>query len=182
MIENNGYRSSIARMIALRLGIGIVVATVAMIAATKTVPRHASLALHWYLIAVGAMAVFALANITITLFPGRRSMLEGALRRRPAEIEPPERLTDLKRHLQLASYDALAFHYRLRPLLRTIAAERLLGRRGIDGELDPAAAREVLGERVYHQLWEQTEFAGDRRGPGILAGALHDLVSVLERI
>src|SRR5207237_10917002 len=72
-------------------------------------------------------------------------------------------------------------HYRLRPLLRQIAGERLYGRYGLELDRDPDRARALLGEGLWERVRPEREVGG-RSGPGLPAAALPEHVALLEEL
>ena len=130
------------------------VATVALAGALLLRPGYRALALDAYVLAIGGLLLLGLVNATRTaLPPPERSRLDPERRRRaPAEPPLPE-LERVEREVALASSTAFDVHYRLRPLLREVAAHRLTARRGIDLDRTPAAAREALGEDAFACAW-----------------------------
>ena len=65
-----------------------------------------------------------------------------------------------------------------RPMLRTLAAERLRNNTGVDPDTDPAAARRLLGE----ELWEIFATAPDEQAPPPDRHRLAALVERMERL
>ena len=97
----------------------------------------------------------------------------------------PERPTELERlerevHLSLAG--AFYLHHRLRPVLREIAANRLLLRQGLDLDARPDTARRVVGDAAWEWLRPEREEPRDRWGPGPAFAELEEVVDALERI
>jgi hypothetical protein len=101
-------------------------------------------------------------------------------RRAPADASAsvPERVLRIQRALEGGATSAGDLHFKLRPLLRSIAAARL-GARGIDLDGRPAEARRLLGD----ELWELVR--ADRPRPGDMFARGPELVGVqrlLERL
>jgi hypothetical protein len=82
----------------------------------------------------------------------------------------------------LATETAFEVHYRLRPILREIAAYRLSSRRGIalDDEVD--AARDALGPEAWELVRPDRPAPPDRLGRGRPLAELRAAVDALERI
>ena len=102
-----------------------------------------------WLVAVGALAAAAL--VRGTLAPYRQVRVHPVrLRRAPAAIAlRPAGLEEVERAVDFAAWNASDLRLRLLPLLREVAAHRLLSRRGIDLERNPQAARLALGETTW---------------------------------
>lgn len=146
-------------------------------------PDDRALVVDAYLLFVGGLALLLLVRLTATALPSAgRSRFERALRTVPRSRPRPEALAGLERRVLLATETAAEVHYRLRPLLREIAAYRLSARRGIDLDAEPAAAREVLGPEAWEIVRPDRESPDDRLGPGLRLADLRAAVRSLERI
>ena len=75
---------------------------------------------------------------------------------------------------------ASGFHFRLRPVLRDIADQRLLARHGIG--IDDLGAEGLLGPAAYALLRADRPPPHDRRSPGIDPATLDDVLTTLERL
>lgn len=108
----------------------------------------------------------------------RPRRLPGALRRRTRPAGPAATPTD--RLVTSAVDSAGAFHFRLRPVLRAAADERLRAHHGF-GIDDPAAA-ELLGPIAAGLLTADRPPPTDRRTPGPDATTLATLLTAVERL
>lgn len=143
-------------------------------------PDDRSLVLDAYVLFVGALTLLLFVHATRTALPaGGGSAFEPALRpvRRPAAR--PDELVRLESQVALAAETAFDLHYRLRPILREIAAHRLSLLRGIDLDANPEAARSLVGRSAWELVRPDREPPADRLAPGPpldeLAAALDDL-------
>jgi hypothetical protein len=100
----------------------------------------------------------------------------GRLPERPAELARLEREV----HLSLGS--AYDLHHRLRPLLREVAAHRLLMRHGIDSEARPDAAAAILGDTTWAWLRPDRPEPRDRWTPGPSLAEVRALVDAIENL
>jgi hypothetical protein len=142
-------------------------------------PGRRGLAVDLFFLLVAAGAVLALV----------RALSEAAPR---AEPEPPpgprrllQRLPELERTeraVLLAASNAFDVHYRLRPILREIAGQRLATRRGLALDRDTSASRAVVGEATWELVRPDREPPHLRFGPGVGARELAEVVDSLERI
>jgi hypothetical protein len=142
-------------------------------------PGRRDLVLDLYLLLIASGAVFALV----------RALGEAAPR---VEPEPPfrtlrslQRLPELERTeraVLLSASNAFDVHYRLRPILREIAAQRLATRRGLSLDEDAAASRSVVGDETWELVRGDREPPELRFGPGVVARELREVVAALERI
>lgn len=107
----------------------------------------------------------------------RRPRLSRRLRKpAPRQLEKIERLVMFSRS---TAFDA---EWRLIPLLRAIAAERLESRRGIDVVSQPAAARALLGDEAWEVVKPGRTHPVDRMATGLTLEELDAAVTSIERI
>ena len=145
-------------------------------------PGLLALAVEVYLLFLAGVALVAVARAAQSAFPARPSELERARRRRPA---PAERLPDLARIERLSSLalsSGFDLHYRLRPILREIAAHRLAARGGLDLDGDAPAARAALGDGLWELLHAERPRPSARFGEGLDRAQLREIVETLERL
>lgn len=156
-------------------------AVAAVVAAAR--PGDRALVLDVYLLFVGGLALLLFVRAVRAAIPaGTRSDFERALRLGSAPARRPEALTALEREVLLSSKTAFYLHYRIRPVLREIAAYGLSSRRGIDLDAEPEAARTVLGPEAWELVRPDREAPADRLGPGRPVTELRAAVDALERI
>ena len=79
-----------------------------------------------------------------------------------------------------AIHQASAFHYRLRPVLRDVADERLQARHGIG--IDDPRARALLGPVAHEHLRADHPEPADRRAPGVDVDTLHTILTTVESL
>jgi hypothetical protein len=158
-------------------------AALAAVIAAGIRPDDRALVLDAYLLFVGGLALLVLVRVTEgALPPAGQSHLERALRSFPRARRRPEALAVLERRTLLATETAFEVHYRLRPLLREIAAHRLSAHRGIDLDSEPDAARDALGTEAWELVRPDRPPPADRLGPGYRLVDLRAAVHSLERI
>ncbi len=163
--------------------IGAAIATVAFGLAVAALPVSTATAIDAYLLALGAVALVALVGATSEgAHPRAASSFEAALRRPPARRRRPDQLLRIEREVHLAEQSAFYLHYRLRPLLRDVAAHRLAAHRAIDLEAAPRRARAELGEELWEIVRADREAPAHPHARGLPHAALRSLVDRLERI
>jgi hypothetical protein len=142
-------------------------------------PGRRDLALDLYLLLIASGAVFALV----------RALSQAAPRAEPEPPSRPRRMTQrlpelerTERAVLLSASTAFDTHYRLRPILREIAAQRLATRRGLSLDDDVTAARAVVGEETWELVRPDREPPHLRFAPGVQAAELREVVAALERI
>jgi hypothetical protein len=135
-----------------------------------------------YLLAMGGVLLLALVRTTRAHAPpGGASTFDSALatmRRRP----PDSGASVLARDLDLSTLTAFHLHVRLRPLLREIAAHRLRAHYGVDLDLEPGRARELVGAQAWELVRPSRPPPADRLAPGPSVSYLREVVTELERI
>ena len=127
------------------LGGGVVAGFVVVV-----LPVRQELVLDLYLLFLGAVVLLALVRATSVAQPGSgRSAFDLALRPvKPRPQRPPE-LVRLEQRLALAVTTAFDIHFRLRPVVSEVAAQRLWARHAVDLEAEPERAAELLGPEVW---------------------------------
>jgi hypothetical protein len=110
--------------------------------------------------------------------PVAPSALDVALARRTprAKVDSLDRAESL---VVIALSNAGDVHWRLRPVLRDVAAAGVQGR-GVDLDGDPAAARALLGDEVWELVRADRPRPSDTFAPGLSPAALDRVVAVLE--
>jgi len=128
-----------------------VLATIALGIAPLAQPGRQALELDIYVLLIGSMAVLTgVLAIREAFPPSRGSAVAAAL---DVEPPPPVRPPDLERTerlLTMGTSTSFDFHYRLRPILREIAEQRLADRRGLRLDAGGPEVEEALGA----ELWE----------------------------
>jgi hypothetical protein len=149
-VDSIGHRSpSMAQILRPWLGL-LVLATFALALIAIVMPGRAPVALHWYLVLVATMATLATMQAIVKRFPDDRRSRNDPFGRRPPEAdEQPQRLREIERLVSYSRWSAADYDERLRPILYEIARQRLAAYGSIAIDTDPAAARTLLGERVW---------------------------------
>jgi hypothetical protein len=164
---------------AVKLGLLVSVA-VGITAFTSSGLR--SILLDAYLLSMGGILLLALVRTTRAKAPADAvSGLDGAL----AEMRRgPRDFLDiaLVRDIELSLLSAVHLHVRLRPLLREIAAHRLLKQYGVDLDGEPARARELLGASAWELVRPDRLPPVDRLAPGPPLSDLRNVVAELEKV
>jgi hypothetical protein len=157
------------------------VATAGLVVAVALLPGHREQALDAYLLALGAIALAVLVAATRRL----EADLEPLVPTRPAEREAPAGIPELDRIdrvLVLAAASGFDVHYRVRPLLRPLAVDRL-ARRGIDLDRQPDTARALLGDQLWELVRPERRISDEERmGRGLSTAELARLVDAVEAV
>ncbi|MDP8910635.1 MAG: hypothetical protein M3M94_01030 [Actinomycetota bacterium] len=162
---------------AIRVVVGTLVLGVLLLA----FPERRALVLDLYLLFLGALVLLALVDGT-GHGDRRPTPFERALRRKPSRAEHLLDLTPLEDRVALAITSAADLHFRLRPLLREIAAHRLSVRHGIELDAEPERARAALGADAWELVRPNREPPRDRHARGLRPAELRAVVETLERI
>jgi hypothetical protein len=158
------------------LGGGLVAGFVALI-----IPVRNGLVLDLYLLFLGAVALLALVRTTRVAHPGsERSPFESALRpSKPRSRRPPE-LVRLEHRLALAASTAFDVHYRLRPIVREIAAERVWSKHAVDLDSEVGRAESLLAPEIWELVRPDRAPPIDPFARGLGLGGIEAVVAKLE--
>ena len=163
--------------------LGTTLASVALIVVRVVLPGWKELELDVYVLTVGAMALFAAILATRRAFPVEAgSSLAVALEREErTPVRPPD-LERTERMLSMAATTAFDLHYRLRPVLREVAEQRLADRRGLRLDSGDPRVVEACGDELWEVVRPDREAPDRRYQPGLRPEALHRAVERLESI
>ena len=162
---------------------GVIVATLLLVVALTFRPVSADVALDGYVLLLGAIFLFALVGATTESDPDARwSPYEQALETAPAGEERPPELARVEREVALAVGSAFYEHYRLRPLLRQIAAQRLDSRFASEIDAPRKDARESLPDHAWALLDADRKPPRNRHAAGIPVDRLRAIVDALEKM
>ena len=163
--------------------LGTALASAALIVVRVVLPGWKELELDIYVLTVGAMALLAAILATRRAFPLEEdSALAAALER---EDRPPVRPPDLERTermLSMATTTAFDLHFRLRPVLREVAEQRLADRRGLRLDSGDPRVEAACGEELWEIVRPDREAPDHRFLPGLAPAALLRVVQRLEAI
>ena len=167
---------------AIRLGAGVLLATAVLVALAVVVPSRRALFVGIYLLVLATIAIGTLVGSFRTLAP--EPWMRSPLDRDPEKPEPPAPIAELERIdrlVVLGAANEFDLHYRLRPLLRQLAADRLHSRYGVDLDRAPHRAKPLLGDELW-SLVQADRQVGRRTGPGLEPAKLADHVKRLEQL
>ena len=159
-----------------------IAATIGLFVARTIAPGRLELELDVYVLALGGFGLLAMSSALGRIAPREgESLLQEALEPEPPETAPIPALQRLEREVALAASREFDLHYRLRPVLREIAASRL-ERRGARLDSDTKRARELLGDELWSLTEPNREPPTNRQAPGIGFEELERTVERLERL
>jgi hypothetical protein len=176
----NGGPASVRRVVMTAAAVATLL-TLGLILVILVVPTRAVLVLRWYLLFVGAIGVIVAIRVMAARHPVLWRSSADRAKDQPNLDELPQRIRAINRLVTRAGWDAAGFELELRPILRAIAAQRLLTYRTIDIDEDPAAARAILGERVW-TLLTPVNLEMARRAKGIDPDGVRAAVEKLEEL
>jgi hypothetical protein len=167
---------------AIRIVIGAFLVTALLLVLAVAFPGKRTVFIGVYLLVLGALVLTALVRSFRTLRGGawERSVFD----RRPDEPDqspPIDELARIDRLVVLGGANAFDLHYRLRPLLRDLAADRLSASHGVSLDGQPEQAQLLLGEELWELVRADRE-VGRRSGPGVEPAALAGFVERLEKL
>ena len=144
------------------------------------VPERAAMIAHIWLVVVLALVLGTALERLRRSVPRRASPFDAAFAPVPPTRARPATLERVEREVTLATGTAFDVHFRLRPVVRSIAAGKLL-RRGVDLQRRPDRARELLGPSVWELVRPGRPAPDDRAAPGLPLAELERVVDDLER-
>ena len=163
------------------LGIGLAGIVLAVVHAAA--PGRGALELDVFILVAGAFAVLTAVIATRQAFPpAEGSALAEALEREEREPERPPELERTERLMTLASTTAFDLHFRLRPILREVAEQRLADRRGLRLDAGGPQVEQALGEELWEIVRPDRVAPHRRFEPGAPPATLERAVERLESI
>ena len=162
----------------------VALATAVLVVAFLAAPTHREFAVRVYVIVVEVVGARLLVRALqrATLAPGP---LRFDLAQRPLVVRAPARASQPRQvanELGAAASRALELHYRLRPRLRAIAADRLAANHGLELDGDSEQSRHLLGEEAWDLLSPDREPPEERFGPGPGVEQLARIVRAVEAL
>lgn len=129
-----------------------------------------------------ALALLALVRVALLVSRERPQLFDAALGERPPRTEAIAELAGLERSLTLSEAATFDLHFRVRPILREIAAHRLATRHGVDLDADSERARALLGEDAWELVRANRERPPAAFAPGMPTAELRRVVERLEAL
>ena len=165
------------------VALGTVIATAALLVVRVIEPGRRELVLDVYVLTVGAMALLAAILATRRAFPVEEgsSLAEALDRQEHPPVRPPD-LERTERMLSMAATTAFDLHFRLRPVLREVAEQRLADRRGLRLDSGDPQVEEACGEELWEVVRPDREAPDHRNRLGLDSTALERVVARLEAI
>ena len=158
-------------------------ATLALLFVAVLLPGHRPLEEDIYVLVVGGMAVFTAVLAARRAYPvSGRSEIAEALEAEPRKAVPPPDLERTERVLSMSTNAAFDVHFRLRPMLREIAEQRLADRRGLRLDSGDRRVREALGDDLWEIVQPEREPPSKRFGDGIPAERMERVIQRLETL
>ena len=155
-------------------------ATLGLLAALAVRPGDALVAADAYALYLGAAALAFLSRATAGAHPRSGLGEKGRAAPEPENAGRLQELARLEREVSLSTQSAFDAYYRLRPVLREIAAHRL-GRRGVS--LDRSGAAEGLaGPALWPIVRPDVRRPSDHFAPGLAIDRLRAAVEALEKL
>jgi hypothetical protein len=156
-------------------------ATLGLVLALTVRPSDANLAVEAFLLFAGALAMMLMVRATAGLFPPQTdSRIERRGRPRRKEKRLGE-LVRIERELEMATQSAFDTHYRLRPLLRELAATRLAPR-GVALDEPGTRAEELLGPDAWELVRPDLDRPAEHHAAGVGLATVDRAVTALEQL
>jgi hypothetical protein len=147
-------------------------------------PGRRHIALDVFVLFLGALGLAAGVRATRSASPDVHQPSLADELADPLDMLPerPAELERLEREVYLSLGSSFYLHHRLRPVLREVAANRLLLRHGLDLDRRPDDAKGVLGDVAWSWLRPDRPEPRDRWAPGPPLAELTAVIDALERI
>jgi hypothetical protein len=147
-------------------------------------PGRRELLTDVYILFLGAIGLTIGVRATRAASPAVHKPSLAAELEDPLDVLPerPRELERLEREVYLSLGSWFYLHHRMRPVLREIAAHRMLTKHGVDLDGKPEAAATLLGEPAWSWLRPDRDEPRDRWAPGPHVSELRAVVDALERI
>ena len=171
------------KTLARRLVAGASLATLLLLALLLAFPGRREIFVSVYELVLGTIGMIAIIAALRAAEPRgweARSPFDGR-GRKDSTPEPPAELERIDRLLVLGSSNSFDLHYRLRPLLRELAAERLHAHHGAELDGDPERACTLLGDELWELVRPDRELE-HRFGRGLSLADAGRIVGTLERL
>ena len=163
--------------------LGTVLAGIALIVARVVQPGREALELDVFVLVEGALAVLSAVLATRQAFPLEKgSAIAEALQREPRPAVRPPELERTERLLTIANTTAFDLHFRLRPVLREVAEQRLADRQGLRLDSGDPRVREALGEELWEVVRPDRETPDVRFARGLEPAAIRRVIERLEAL
>jgi hypothetical protein len=162
----------------------IVLASVLLGGALFLFPGRRDTSLDVYILFLGALGLFVAVRATRAASPDVHEPSLAVELEDPLDVPPqrPRELERLEREVYLSLGSSFYLHHRLRPVMREIAAHRLLRKHGIELDRRPDVSRRLLGEQAWEWLRPDRPEPRDRWASGPPIAELRGVVDALERI
>jgi hypothetical protein len=166
-----------------RLVVAVVApATLGLVLAVSVRPGAVGPAVEAYVLCLGALALTLLVRTTsVVVGPPTPSRLAGAPAGPAANDTRPPGLERVERELEMATQTAFDTYYRLRPLLRELAAVRL-GRSGVELDGPGGMAEMLVGPDAWELVRPDVPVPTDHHAPGVRLPDVERALDALERL
>jgi hypothetical protein len=163
--------------------LGTALASIGLIVVRVVEPGRQALELDVFVLVVGALAVLTAVLATRQAFPlGEGSAILEALEHEPRPVVRPPELERTQRLLTIAATTAFDLHFRLRPVLREVAGQRLADRHGLHLDSGNARVEEALGDELWELVRPDREPPEERSAPGLEPAAIRRAIERLEAL
>ena len=162
----------------------VVLALFALAGVSFIFPGRRHIGLDVFVLFLGALGLVAAVRVTRASSPDVHEPSLADELDDPLDVLPqrPAELERLEREVYLSLGSAFYLHHRLRPILREVAANRLLLRHGCDLDGRPEEAHALLGDPAWEWLRPERPEPRDRWSPGPPLAELTAVVDAVERI
>ena len=156
----------------------ILLASVGLAVGVSARPGDSGVAFESFVLFLGAIGLAALAKATSKTFEPAASSRVVVPRARPRDDKRPASLARLERELEMSTQSAFDTYFRLRPIVRELAATRL-ALSAVELDAPGSRAEALLGPDAWALVRPDAVRPRDHFAPGLsLADVAHALDSV----
>jgi hypothetical protein len=162
--------------------VAVAVATTGLAVGLGMRPGDAGAAVEAYVLFLGAIGLALLAKATSGTFePATASRVAVARDRKLRKDGRPADLVRVERELEMSTESAFDTYFRLRPILREVAATRL-ALSGVDLDAPGGRAEALLGPEAWELVKPDAERPADHYAPGVRLSAVAHALDAVEAL
>jgi hypothetical protein len=160
----------------------VAVATAGLAIGIAVKPSDAALAVEAYVLFLGALGLAGLAKATSKTFePAGASRVRVPQQRPERDEAKPAELVRIERELEMATQSAFDTYFRLRPILRELAATRL-ALSAVELDAPGGRAESLLGPEAWALVRADAVRPSDHYAPGVPLALVERAVDAVESL
>jgi hypothetical protein len=161
--------------------VAVAFASAGLAIAVAVKPSDAALAVEAFVLFLGALGLAALAKATSRTFEPAAASRVVVPRDRPRPDSRPAELVRIERELEMATQSAYDTYFRLRPILRELAATRL-ALSAVELDAPGSRAEALLGPALWPLVRPDALRPPDHYAPGVGLSAVARALDAVESL